>query len=274
MQGILYEPDQKTDKIIIHVHGMAGNFYENRFLDYMAKTNTDNGWAFLAFNNRGHDFIADFPTEGDEEKYKRGGNFREKFEECLLDIKPWVDLAEEKGFEEIILQGHSLGCVKIAYYQVKVNDKRVSKLIMVSPPDMVGLAEKEGYHQELMEQSRKMVEEGKGKEILPKLIWDWYYLSANTYLDFHTRDNPIDVFNIYDKEKESILSEIKLPVLAIMGGKDAAATYQPQEDLDIIGNKSKDCPQFDKAVVEGASHSYFAHEQELADLILNWIKND
>ena len=28
--GILYIPDKTTDKIVIHVHGLNGNFYENR----------------------------------------------------------------------------------------------------------------------------------------------------------------------------------------------------------------------------------------------------
>ena len=40
--GILYIPDKTTDKIVIHVHGLNGNFYENRFLDTLAKSYTDN----------------------------------------------------------------------------------------------------------------------------------------------------------------------------------------------------------------------------------------
>src|SRR3989344_860743 len=96
LQGIIYSPDQPTNKEILHIHGMAGNFYENRFLDAMAKTLTDNGWAFLAPNTRGHDFIADFPVEGDKEEFKRVGNVFEKFEECVLDIKCWMDFAEKR----------------------------------------------------------------------------------------------------------------------------------------------------------------------------------
>src|SRR5258708_4101905 len=109
LQGLLYEPDQKTDKIILHVHGMAGNFYENKFLDVMAKTFTDNGWALLVPNTRGHDFISDFPVAGEKEEYKRIGNFREKFEECVLDIKAWLDFASTENYRDVVLQGHSLG---------------------------------------------------------------------------------------------------------------------------------------------------------------------
>ena len=34
MVGILYEPEEKSKKIVIHVHGLCGNFYENRFHNY------------------------------------------------------------------------------------------------------------------------------------------------------------------------------------------------------------------------------------------------
>ena len=32
--GILYTSIVETKKIVIHVHGLNGNFYENRFLDF------------------------------------------------------------------------------------------------------------------------------------------------------------------------------------------------------------------------------------------------
>lgn len=33
--GILYTPNEYTNKIVIHVHGLNGNFYENRFLVFV-----------------------------------------------------------------------------------------------------------------------------------------------------------------------------------------------------------------------------------------------
>lgn len=51
--GILYAPNNITNKIVIHVHGLNGNFYENKFLDTLAETYTNKNYAFLTFNNRG-----------------------------------------------------------------------------------------------------------------------------------------------------------------------------------------------------------------------------
>lgn len=32
MVGMLYEPEAKSNRIVIHLHGLCGNFYENKFL--------------------------------------------------------------------------------------------------------------------------------------------------------------------------------------------------------------------------------------------------
>ena len=49
--GVLSIPNVKTDKIVIHVHGLNGNFYEDRFVDTLAETYTNKNYAFLTFNN-------------------------------------------------------------------------------------------------------------------------------------------------------------------------------------------------------------------------------
>jgi pimeloyl-ACP methyl ester carboxylesterase len=271
LQGLLYKPEKSTNKLVVYVHGMSGNFYECKFVDSMAKVFTDNGWAFLAPNNRGHDFIADLPVAGEKEKYKRIGNMFEKFEECVLDIKPWIDFAEEQGFSEIVLLGHSLGCSKVVYYLVQTKDKRVNKLVLASPADMVGLALADKNYERLLDQSKKMVKEGKGVGILPEKIWDWYYLSANTYLDFSVKGNPIDVFNLYDKDKSSILGEIEIPIFAFFGDLDKSAVMGVAEGLKIIESKARKSPKVNTLVIRGASHVYFGHEDETAHAVLDWI---
>lgn len=272
LQGLLYEPDKATDKVVLHVHGMAGNFYENRFLDAMAEEFTKNGWAFLSFNNRGHDYIADFPIAGPKEKYKRIGDFREKFEECVLDIKAWIDFIYKQKYKYLVLQGHSLGCSKVVYYMAKTGDKRVKRLVLASPSDMIGIAERGENHKRLMALAQKMISKDKGEEILPELIDDWYYLSANTYVDFSERDRPIDVFNTYDKEKPSVLGVIRIPILAFMGENDLAAILPVEQALKVIESKAVKCPKFDSGIIKGAPHSYFGHENEMTERVIRWLE--
>ena len=57
MKALLY--GNKGKRIVIHVHGMAGNFYENTFIEPIALKCEESNIDFLCFNNRGHDYIAD-----------------------------------------------------------------------------------------------------------------------------------------------------------------------------------------------------------------------
>jgi esterase/lipase len=272
LQGIIYRPDKLGSKAYLHIHGMSGNFYENRFLDVMAEELTKNGYAFMSINTRGHDVIADFPISGPKEEYKRIGDAYEIFEECLLDIKPAIDYLQQNGYTEIILCGHSLGAVKVAYYIAKTQDPRIKKLILMSPPDMIGLAEAESYHKDLLQQAQKMISEGRGEELLPIEIWDDYRLSAKTYVNLNTRDYPVDVFNTYDKNKPSILSEIRIPTFAFLGEKDDAAILPQREALETIKAKMINAPIFDIDIIEGAPHSYFGREEIMAKKIIEWLK--
>ena len=110
--GILYSPSNGTDRIIIHVHGLNGNFYENRFLDTISKVYTENNYAFLTFNNRGKDYITEM-NKGNEIAII-GGSL-ERFKECLLDIEGAINWAKDRGYKEIVLEGHSYGCNKVLY---------------------------------------------------------------------------------------------------------------------------------------------------------------
>ncbi|MFZ2522066.1 MAG: alpha/beta fold hydrolase [Minisyncoccia bacterium] len=271
LQGLISRPIESGKKAYLHIHGMGGNFYENRFIDVMAENITQAGYAFLSTNTRGHDIIADFPIAGSEEKYKRIGDAYEKFEECILDIKSAIDYLQKNGYEEVVLCGHSLGAVKVVYYVAKTQDVRVKKLVLMSPPDMIGLAEEGSNHKDLLSQSQKMISEGRGDELLPVKIWDWYHLSASTYVDLNTRDNPVDIFNTYDKTKPSILSEIKIPTFAFLGEKDDAAILPQQEALEVIKSKAVNAPSFEVAIIEGAPHSYFGKEQVMAERITKWL---
>lgn len=271
LSGNFYSPDKVTKKAILHIHGMCGNFYEKSFLDYMAEEFTKNGYSFLSTNNRGAGTFFDFPIKGRKEAHKRIGNAYEKFEECIYDIKAGLDFLEKEKFTEIILQGHSLGAVKAAYYVAKTKDKRVSKLVLVSPPDMIGIVEDKG-HAKRMTLSKKLIKEGRGNEILPELLWGLAWNSATTYVNLFERSTAVDVFNTYDKQAPSCIKDITIPILAIFGGTDDSAILPVGEALEVIKSKAKKAPRFDTLVVGKAPHSYFGHEQQLARGIASWLK--
>jgi len=270
LQGLLYAPAEKTAKAFLHIHGMSGNFYENNFLDAMAERIVGAGYAFVPVNTRGHDFVADFVVLGPEEKYKRIGDAFEKMEDCEQDIKAAIDYLAGIGYTDIVLCGHSLGAVKVAYYMKRTRDARVKKLVLMSPPDMVGLAEAESDFSARMKEAQELIAAGRGDELLVGKIWDWYYLSANTYVNLSSRDTPVDIFNVYAPEKPSALSEITVPTLAILGEKDDALPGDKREGLEILKKKAS-ATTMDTAVIEGAPHSYFGREAQMAETITTWL---
>ncbi|MEK6823348.1 MAG: hypothetical protein AABY13_05940, partial [Nanoarchaeota archaeon] len=135
LQGLLAAPSKNTDTVILHIHGMAGNFWENGFIKTMLHEYPSQNIAFLSVELRGSEVTRMFPTT---DGYRTIGNAYELFEDCVKDIDAWMAFLTSQGYNKIHLQGHSLGCSKIAYYQTHATNNAHS-LILISPSDMLGL---------------------------------------------------------------------------------------------------------------------------------------
>lgn len=131
---------------IVHIHGNVGNFYENDFISTMAERYNSAGFNFFSFNNRGHDGIAEAYLHG-ELVYI--GAAVENLEECVFDIEGAVKYASSLG-SRVILQGHSLGCLKILIYLVA--KKRPLDFILLSPSDVYQLQSNYIYPETVEEQ--------------------------------------------------------------------------------------------------------------------------
>lgn len=275
LAGLLYEPEITSEKILVHVHGMAGNFYENRFLDFIAQTLTSNGIAFFAFNNRGCELIKDlYKIEGGKRNIVRVGNAYEIFEDSLIDIKSAIDFVSSKGFSQIHLSGHSLGAPKVAYYASEGGDKRLASVIFLSPSDMVGLTKSDKSYDRDLFVAQQMVDEGKGEELLPfPVLWDQSPLSAKTYISLGSKDSKVAIFNFHDpKDTLSVLSKVTIPAIAIMGRKDDALVISIEETMERIKKAMTASSKVGTNMLGDADHGYNSHEQQLADAINIWIQ--
>lgn len=272
--GLLYEPDQKTEKVLVHVHGMAGNFYENKFLDFIAETLTKNGIAFYAFNNRGTEFIKDmYKVEGEKRSVVRLGDTYEKFEDCLFDIGAAIDAASSWGFKTIHLSGHSLAGPKVAYYAAEAKDSRVASVIFLFPADMVGLARADKDFQRDITTAQKMVAEGKGGEIMPFIIWGDCILSANSYLNLSGEFSKVAIFNFYNPQDPlPLLGKISIPALTVMGKKDHVVIIPIDDLMGRIKKAMVASPKAETVILADADHAYNGYGQQLADELKKWIQ--
>jgi alpha-beta hydrolase superfamily lysophospholipase len=270
--GLLYEPNSATNKVLVHVHGMAGNFYENKFLDFIAKTLTSNGIAFFAFNNRGTEFIKDlYKIEGDRRTILRIGNAYEKFEDCLIDIGAAIDFVQSKGFSIIHLSGHSLAGPKVAYYVAETKDARITSVIFLSPADMVGLARDKNFERDVST-AKKMIAEGKGNEMLPFIIWGDCMLSADSYVNLSDESSKVAIFNFYlPQDKLETLGAITIPSITIMGRKDHVVQIPIETLMDRVKKAMTSAPQVETIILGDADHAYNGYEQQLANTLKSWI---
>lgn len=278
LHGVLYEPDNQTGEILVHVHGMGGNFYENRFLDSIAKTLTDNGVAFCPFNNRGNGHITDFVREIDDKKdFVTYGSSRERFEDCIYDIQSHIDFVKGEGYESIHLSGHSLGSPKVAYYSAQT-DEDLKSVIFLSPSDMLGLVrgdDNSGFGDYINEAplAEKMIKEGKEDELLPKYVWGEYPVSAGTYMNLFGDGAKTAIFNFHNKDLGfEVLKNIKFPTLAIMGGEDDVLVRPIDEIMQTIKDEMCNSPKVITKIIDGANHGYHDHEMEVSTALVDWIQ--
>lgn len=275
LHGLLYEPDQPTESVLVHVHGMAGNFYENKFVDFLANELTSVGIAFCVFNNRGCELMKDtYKTESDaSQKIVRVGGAYEKFEDCLIDITAAVNFAEAK-FSEIHLSGHSLGCPKTSYYLTETNDTRIQSLILISPSDMLGLVRDnpEQFEKDNAE-AKDLIQQGKGDQLLTHWIWDGVPLSANTFLSLFGDDSAAGIFNFFNPEdKLETLQKITIPTFAVMGTNDDALVVSIEETFSRIEAAMTSSAKVETKILGEANHGYRGHEKDLAEAVTEWLK--
>lgn len=268
---------KKSDIAVLHFHGTAGDFYTHKFIEVEGEKLAAAGISFLTANNRGHDVYADIRRHKNRKVdwIQIGGGF-EKFEDCVYDIRAWVDFLQKRGIKKIILQGHSLS-QKNLYYQHLKKDGRVIGQIQISPQNDDGLmfyslGEKK-YH-EINKKIKKMVGEGRGKETLPKELSPVSYVtSAQMYSGYLTDygNGTLTPYHNPDSPNWKIISQVKLPLLVIFGSRDVYMKPSAKIAAKIIKYKNKSA---EVILIENASHSYVGYEKKLAETIFNWIKRN
>lgn len=281
LNGILYNCKEKSNEVILAVHGMTSNCFKER--DKVISENSNkNGIDYFCFNNRGSELARYIKKDinGKEEKIIAGTSYEDVLE-GYEDILGAIIKLKELGYENIYLQGHSLGCTKIVYtynelvdeeeYDVLSNIKGVILLSLIDIPKAIKvyLGDKFNEYVSLAEEKEQ---EYKSYELMPK---DAFInpISAKTFLRY-VRDNKDIDFAGYEKDNElEKLNNIKVPLMMRWGNQNEMILQNADELVNIvtniIENKNKDINYID-----GANHQYNGKEKELAEQIIEFIKSN
>lgn len=257
LNGVVIRPSGRPRRAIpiVWVHGLTGTFY-GRSTTGVGRALAALGYTVVAGNNRGHDFGALLPRPNGEPLLAGGG--WERFDQCIFDVAAWIGVAAGLGFPGVVLAGHSLGALKVGYYQATRSDPRVRGLVAASAPVRAG-----ELNLELVAMAERLVSQADGRDLLG---WGATQagagtVSAQTYLNRATTN--VDVYGFVTPNPRVAL--IRCPILAFYGSEEPNVGGPAQ--LEAIRLNATASPWIETQMIEGADHSYLGHEGEVAALI-------
>lgn len=263
--GFLAEA-KNSKTIMIHMHGTAAAFYGEGFEEYFIDSMPAIGVSVLFTNNRGNYVM---------ESWQNTGAALEKFEDCIMDIDAWIEFAFSKGYEKIILQGHSLGTEKIVFYMEK--GKHKEKIIALS---LLGFSDSYGCQRRFldsqnidpMNEAIKLVSEGRG-EIFLTSIWKSHAgvlpQSAGSYANFFSPGSELsNALPIRKGEDLECFQNIKVPILAVLGDQDKWAIVSSQEDCELLKRENALTETY---VISDCAHSFEGKQDELVECVSKFL---
>ena len=267
LDGILNKCENKTDKILIQIHGMTSNCFKDRDKEITKKVG-EIGIDTLCFNNRGSEVVRYIKSENTT---LLAGMAYEKVEDSYYDIVGAIEFAISLGYEKIYLQGHSLGSTKVVYtYNKLIEEKnpildKIKAVILLSLVDIPGTIDTE-----LGEKYIKIAEEKqKNGEIMELMPLNSYIhpISVKNFL-YYTKNNKNIDFARYDNKDDNfeILNKIKCPIFMRWGNVNEIIKQDAKDLAEFMNKKIKNIKK-DINYIDGADHGYYGKLEILADEI-------
>ena len=279
LNGFLWESKEKTQDIILAVHGMASNCFKKRD-EVIARKANEVGVDYFGFNNRGSELVKYIKKniEGEKEE-KLAGTSYEDVLEGYEDIVGAILKLKELGYKNIYLQGHSLGCTKLVYTYNELKEEseddileNVKGIILLSLIDIPNALK--FYLGDKLEEYLKIAEEkqeqGKRLELMPKEAFI-YPISVKTFLSYARDHQEINFANYGEDTELKKLNQITVPLFMRWGSDNEMILQKPDELVNIIENRISN-PNKDINYIEGANHTYTGKEEILAEQIMQFIK--
>jgi pimeloyl-ACP methyl ester carboxylesterase len=214
-----------------------------------------------------------------EKEVKYRGAAIEIFEECLLDIDAWIGFALKKGYDDIILEGHSFGTKKIQFYILngKYKDK-IKALILLGFTDSYGgqleyLKTIDVENNKILEEAKQLISENKPFQLLSYWLINWGELpqSAQSYNSFMSPGSELSkILPLREKRKLSNFRRIKKPILGVVGDRNECTVIPPKTAVDLLNKENTYAKCF---MINKCNHSYEGKEGELISIIRSFIKD-
>ncbi len=287
LPGLLYEPEQKTNKaaIFLHGNGSASVFYSTERMNILAEELNRKGIAFFPFNNRGAHYIKKLHRMDESDERIEYGMAYELINECVPDIDGAIEFLKTKGYSEFYLIGHSTGANKIVVYDKYKPANEVKKYILLADGDDTG-----GYYQmlgknkfmNLLKKLHDEIEAGNGRKLVNRYLVNLIISNQSLY-DTINPEGDYNIFPFFEYikrlkklkiTKKPLFSEFKQitkPALVIYGRNDELCYGNATRCIDILKIITEGSKNFSFEIIDEADHGFEGKSQELATVISNWI---
>ena len=249
-------------------HGVGGNFYRASFQDKMGDELLNRGVAVLRVNNRGHDLAYNAPPP-----HRRLGAAFETVDDCRHDWRAWIDLAAERGYQRILVWGHSLGAVKTIYYLAKEKDPRVARAVASSPPRFSHssfLARHDGKQfADAVEDAKQLAKSGKPDSLFAIEIPTSALMTTKTYFDKYGVEERYDII----KHLPDTVTPLYVTVGGLEGREGQADRYAFGGLDGLLTDAAKKSNSWSYRLIDGADHFYSGVEGKLWSAVETWLAN-
>ena len=272
LDGILNKCEEKTNKILIQIHGMVSNCFKKRERT-IAQTVENIGVDTLCFNNRGSEVVRYIKSETAS---FLGGTAYEKIEDCYYDIVGAIEFALNLGYKNIYLQGHSLGSTKVVYTYNRLKEenskylKNIKAIILLSLCDSSDTIEmnKDDKYLKIAE------EKASNGELMNLMPLESYVhpISVKSYLQYARDYQSIDFARFDEKDYEfEVLNKIEVPLFMRWGNVNELIK-RDAKDLAQFMNEKIHNPNKDISYIDGADHTYYEKEEQLGEEIKEFLR--
>lgn len=259
------EPVPKSLDAVLILHGAGGNFYGSTLFGGLLPTFAQLGLAVLSVNTRGHDSVS---TAGTANGPRTLGAAFETVDECRHDIAAWIDFLALRGYQHLVLAGHSLGAVKAIYSLAHEARPEVRSLVAISPPRLSHSRFAEGpesdqFLKEFADAERHLAA-GNVEALMSVRFPIPYLVTAAGYIDKYGRDERYNVLKH--------VPQVACPMLFTFGTielRRGSAFQGLPEELNALAEQGSDLKV---VVLAGADHFYTAARGALAGQIASWLR--
>lgn len=264
----LSQSEGQGTRLAICLHGVASNFYSSGMMAQLACGLNQQGMDVLRVNTRGHDACAHIRSA--EGGLRLGAAF-EIVDDCRHDIAGWLRFAQERGYREVILLGHSLGALKVIYHQAHEGGLEVGGVVALSPPRLSHQAFRAadssgGSYLADLQRAARQVEAGEPDDLIPVRFPLPLLITARGYLDKY---GPGERYNLLE-----FIGRVKVPLLLTYGGLELAqgsVAFAGVPEAIAAAVSGEDDWRGRVEVIERADHLYRGKVEDLLVRIGQWL---